>query len=147
VSLVSVVTAIPGRPLRGLSPMFFSRWIHSPTELTSHHTLFSVCTGLELSAVRNAVITLPSTYAHHIRYFTLLLCWTHVTDWAPMILVELDSVAIRGEVKKLYPSSHLKEQDGKYKYDVTLRRVSELLLLWKSSACVCGYHALWACAR
>jgi len=34
-------------------------------------------------------------YVHDIRHFALLLCWMHVTDWSPVIMAELDSVAIR----------------------------------------------------
>jgi hypothetical protein len=80
---------------------------------SSPHTLLRclrVFIGLEPSAVRNCHRSLPSPYLHNIRHFALLLCGTHVTDGAPMILVELDSVAIWWVSKKLYPASHLKEK-------------------------------------
>jgi hypothetical protein len=103
-SVVSVVSAMAGRPLPGLSPVsLLLKWqTQLLTELTSvgsspfilqRHLWISI--RLDASTTVHSVTSVPSTYVHNIQYFALLLCWMHMTDWSTYALVELDSVTIQ----------------------------------------------------
>jgi hypothetical protein len=83
---------VAGRPLRGLSAIFFSPILKLQTQCltqllsmaSSSYTLLRrlwLSIGPEPSAVRNSITTLPATYVHNIRHISLPLCWTHLTDW------------------------------------------------------------------
>jgi hypothetical protein len=103
-ALISIITAMAGQLLQGLSPVFFSpllkRWTQLLTGLTSVacSPYMSPClwisTGLEPSAVRNSVTTLCQCICtQHLQFFIATVL--NAGYWlAPMILVQLDSVAI-----------------------------------------------------
>jgi hypothetical protein len=105
-SLFSIVAAVAGQLLQGLSLMSFSLLVQLPTQCLSElaSTAFSphmllrhlwISTGLVPSTIRNSVTTLSLIYMS--TTFTILLCYCVAHMWltgAPMILVELGSVTI-----------------------------------------------------
>jgi hypothetical protein len=113
-SLFSVVTAVAGRPLQGPSPTMdpASKWANIYGILT-HTILRRLCSfiGLEPSAVGYSVTTLclvrTSTTS------AILHCYCVERTWltgAPMVLVALDSVAIRWARQETLPGATFKRK-------------------------------------
>jgi len=104
-SLDPIVAALAGRPLQGLSPVSVSPILKWRTQClnelifitsSSYTLLRRLWISIELeSAIRNSVSTPPTaTHAHNIRNFNCSCVQCTWLTGAPMILVELDSVAL-----------------------------------------------------